>query len=107
MEKEKVMNREEWLRKYKVFKQCQEKDCKYECDECECEEGSRIYKSEILAEAKKIFETQIEEEKMRNLLIGLQLGHIENSVSDVQLKRIKEYTQNIENILLNGAKKYE
>lgn len=102
MEKEKVMTKEEWLRKYVKFAECEHKDCNFKCNECECE-----VQEDLLAEAEKIFKAQIEEEKMRNLLIGLQLGHIENSVSDVQLKRIKEYTQNIENILLNGVEKYE
>lgn len=96
------MTKEEWLRKYAQYEECKIKDCNVICREC----GDKC-KSKLLAETKKMFEAQIEEEKMRNLLIGLQLGHIENSVSDVQLKRIKEYTQNIENILLNGVEKYE
>lgn len=105
MEKEKVMNREEWLEQSEKAKKCRERNYSG-CVNCpECEYNVQI--DDLWLEAEKIFKAQIEEEKMRNLLIGLQLGHIENSVSDVQLKRIKEYTQNIENILLNGVEKYE
>lgn len=107
MEKEKVMTKEEWLEQVEKINKCLKAEldfcnAKKSCHKCEYD-----VQADLLAEAKKIFEAQIEEEKMRNLLIGLQLGHIENSVSDVQLKRIKEYTQNIENILLNGVEKYE
>lgn len=107
MEKEKVMTKEEWLENAQKLKRCAEKELDFcnarkSCNMCEYE-----VQADLITEAMKIFKAQIEEEKMRNLLIGLQLGHIENSVSDVQLKRIKEYTQNIENILLNGVEKYE
>lgn len=54
-----MISRAEWLRKYKVFKQCQEKDCKFKCNECEFIEGRHIYESELLADAEEIFVTQI------------------------------------------------
>ena len=106
MAKEKVMTKEEWLEQVEKEQKCREIDY-LECRDKLCTECEYNATIDFKKEAEKIFKAQIEEEKMRNLLIGLQLGHIENSVSDVQLKRIKEYTQNIENILLNGVEKYE